>query len=58
VDYFQAVAVFERRFGSAGAGDYFAVEFDGYAVGLHGEGFHQGCECQAGGSPDGALFTI
>ena len=42
VDYFEAVAVFEMGFGPAVAGDDVAVEFDGYAIGLHGEGIRSG----------------
>jgi hypothetical protein len=37
VDDFQAVSVVQWSVGPLVAGDNFAVEFDGYAVGLHAE---------------------
>jgi hypothetical protein len=42
VDDFEAVAVFEDGLRPAVAGGNFAVEFDGYAVGLHSHDFHKG----------------
>ena len=48
VDYFQAVAFFQLGLGPAVAGDDFAVEFYGYAVGFHVQGFDQGCQREAG----------
>jgi hypothetical protein len=48
VDDFEAVAVFEMSLQPAVAGDDVAVEFNRYAVGLHGEGFDQGCEGEVG----------
>jgi hypothetical protein len=44
VNDFEAVSVFQGRLGPAVAGDDVAVEFYGYAVGLHGQGFDQLCE--------------
>jgi hypothetical protein len=61
VDDFEAVAVFQQGFGPAVAGDDGAVEFDGDAVGLHGEGFDQGCEGEWGGRRgvwEGAGFVV
>ncbi len=49
VDDFEAVAVFEMSLRPAIAGDDVAIEFDGYAVGLHGQGFDQGCEREVAG---------
>jgi len=61
VDDFEAVAVFELRFGPALSRDDVAVEFDRDAVGLHVEGFDQDCEREEtaalrGG--EGAFFSI
>ena len=41
VDYFQAVSVVQRSLRPLVAGDDFPVQFDGYAVGLHAEGFDE-----------------
>ena len=48
MDYFQAVAFFQLGLGPAVAGDDFTVEFYGYAVGFHVQGFDQGCQREAG----------
>jgi len=60
VDNFQAVSIFEQCFGPAVARDDVVVEFDGYAVGLHGERFDQGCECELGrrGVREGPGFSV
>jgi hypothetical protein len=61
VDYFEVVAVFEMSLRPAVAGDDVAVQFDGYAVRLHGEGFDQGCEGEVGGESwigEGAGFSV
>ena len=61
VDDYQAVAVFQWRLGPAVTGDYFAVEFYGYAIGLHVQGFDQGGEGKGtldGRCGGGVLFSI
>jgi hypothetical protein len=61
VDDFQAVAVFEDSLRPAVARGDFAVEFDGDAVGFHGEGFDQSRQGELGGRRRGfkiALFSI
>ncbi len=61
MDYFQAVAVFQGRLGPAVAGDDGAVEFYGYTVGLHAQGFDQGREgeeARAGLGSEDAFFSI
>jgi hypothetical protein len=61
VDYFEVVAVFEMSLRPAVAGDDVAVQFDGYAVGLHFQGLDQGYEGEAGarrGVGEGAGFSV
>ena len=61
VDDFEAVAVFQQSPGPAVAGDYFAVQFDGDAVGLHVQGFDQGRQGKFGWRCricEGALFSV
>src|ERR1039458_6109629 len=42
VDDFEAVAIFQDGLRPAFAGGDFTVEFDGYAVGFHAQGFDEG----------------
>jgi hypothetical protein len=61
VDYFEAIAFLEWSRGPAVARDYVAIEFYGYAVGLHVEGFDQDRESErniarCGGV--GAFFAV
>src|SRR5437879_819646 len=44
VDNLQPIAIFERSLGPTVAGDDVTIEFDGDAVGFHGEGFYQSGE--------------
>jgi hypothetical protein len=61
VDYFELVTIFEGGLRPTIAGGNFAVEFDGYAVGLHVEGLDQSGEGERGwrrGVWEGAGFTV
>jgi hypothetical protein len=57
VDDLEFVAIIEVGLGPAVAGDDVAIQFDGNAVGLHGEGFYQSGKSGNRGI-EGSFFTV